>query len=88
MVRISFSKLSFDEFTNCPLDKLEEEILRYSIRIKLQNNPQTPEERESYLIEIDRLTVLKYISQLRKGKITLEDFNLKVTLNKGLHNQL
>ncbi|MNK80022.1 hypothetical protein D3C87_997200 [compost metagenome] len=88
MVRISFSKLSFDEFTNCPLDKLEEEILRYSIRIKLQNNPQTPEERESYRTEIDRLTVLKYISQLRKGKITIEDFNLKVALNKGLHNQL
>ncbi len=88
MVRISFSKLSFDEFTNCPLDKLEEEILRYSIRIKLHNNPQTPEERESYRTEIDRLTVLKYISQLRKDKITFEDFNLKVTLNKGLHNQL
>ncbi|QIL38241.1 hypothetical protein G7074_02470 [Pedobacter sp. HDW13] len=88
MVRISFSKLSFDEFTNCPLDKLEEEILRYSIRMKLQNSPQTPEERESYRAEIDRLTVLKYISQLRKGKITIEDFNLKVALNKGLHNQL
>lgn len=80
MVRINFSRLSFEEFFNCPFDRLEEEISRYSIRLKLQNSPQTTEERESYRNEIDRLTVLKYISQLRKGKITREDFSLKVTL--------
>jgi len=80
MVRINFSRLSFEEFFNCPFNRLEEEISRYSIRIKLQGSLQTPEERESYHNETDRLTVLKYISQLRKGKITREDFNLKVSL--------
>ncbi|KIA91581.1 hypothetical protein OC25_21305 [Pedobacter kyungheensis] len=80
MVRINFSRLGFEEFFNCPFDKLEEEISRFSIRIKLQNNLQTPEARESYRNELDRLTVLKYISQLRKGKLTKEDFSLKVAL--------
>lgn len=80
MVRINFSRLGFEEFFNCPFNRLEEEISRYSIRIKLQGSLQTPEERERYRNETDRLTVLKYISQLRKGKITREDFNLKVRL--------
>lgn len=80
MVRINFSKLSFEEFLNCPFERLEEEISRYSIRIKLQHSLQTPEERDSYRSEADRLTALKYISQLRKGKITREDFSLKVSL--------
>ena len=80
MVRINFSRLCFEEFFNCPFDRLEEEISRFSIRIKLQNNLQTSEARESYRNELDRLTVLKYISQLRKGKITREDFSLKVSL--------
>lgn len=80
MVRINFSRLGFEEFFNCPFDRLEEEISPFSIRIKLQNNLQTPEARESYRNELDRLTVLKYISQLRKGKLTKEDFSLKVAL--------
>lgn len=86
MVRINFSKLSFEEFSNCPLERLDEEISRYSIRMKLHDSPKTPEEREAYRNELDRLTVLKYISQLRKGKMAREDFSLKVTLAESSQN--
>jgi len=61
-------------------DILEEEISRVSIRLKLQSSPQTDEERMLYKEKLDRLTALKYISQLRKGKLSREDFGLKVEL--------
>ncbi|MGM9478739.1 hypothetical protein ACS5PU_20110 [Pedobacter sp. GSP4] len=80
MVRISFSKLSFKEFSNCPLERLDEEISRYAIRMKLYGNPLTPGDGAAYLKQLDRLTVLKNISQLRKGKMAHDDFMHKVIL--------
>jgi len=59
---------------------LDEEISRVSIRLKLQHSTQTDEERKLYKEKLDRLTALKYISQLRKGKLSREDFSLKVEL--------
>jgi len=70
----------FQHFYTCPLDQLEEELSRSSIRIRLQDNPKTDEDRALYQNELDRLSVLKYINQLRKGKISREDFGLKVEL--------
>jgi len=80
MTLISFPVNSFDHFRNCLPDILEEEISRVSIRLKLQSSPQTDEERMLYKEKLDRLTALKYISQLRKGKLSREDFGLKVEL--------
>ncbi len=70
----------YEQFSTCLPDKLEEEISRASIRLKLQEPPKAVEERMLYQLELDRLSGLKYISQLRKGKLSLEDFNLKVEL--------
>ena len=70
----------FQHFYTCPLDQLEEELSRSSIRMKLQDSPKTDEDRLHYQNELDRLSVLKYINQLRKGKISREDFGLKVEL--------
>ena len=70
----------FQHFYTCPLDQLEEELSRSSIRMKLQDGPKTDADRIQYQHELDRLSVLKYINQLRKGKISREDFGLKVEL--------
>ena len=70
----------FQHFYTCPLDQLEEEISRSSIRMKLQENPKTDQDRALYQNELDRLSVLKYINQLRKGKLSREDFGQKVEL--------
>lgn len=70
----------YEQFSTCLPDKLEEEISRTSIRLKLQEPPKAVEERMLYQLELDRLSGLKYLSQLRKGKLSLEDFNLKVEL--------
>ncbi len=70
----------YDQFSNCLPDQLEEEISRTSIRLKLQEPPKADEGRILYQQEMDRLSGLKYLSQLRKGKLSLEDFNLNVEL--------
>lgn len=70
----------FQHFYTCPLDQLEEELSRSSIRIKLQDGPKTDEDRAQYQHELDRVSVLKYINQLRKGKLSREDFGQKVEL--------
>ncbi|MBB6127396.1 hypothetical protein [Mucilaginibacter lappiensis] len=79
-MRISFPKKMFQQFYACPLDQLEEELSRSSIRMKLQDGPKTDEDRAHYQNELDRMSVLKYINQLRKGKLSREDFGLKVQL--------
>lgn len=80
MDRILFPRSNFDDLRSCPIDKLEEDISRTSIRLKLQGNLATDHERERYKQELDKLSVFKYISQLRKGKLSYEDFNQKVEL--------
>ena len=72
----------YEQFSTCLPDKLEEEISRTSIRLKLQEPPKADEGRILYQLELDRLSGLKYLSQLRKGKLSLEEFNLKVELVK------
>lgn len=59
---------------------MDDEISRTSIRMKLQDSPVTAADRKIYQEELDRLTVLKYINLLRKGKLSREEFNLKVEL--------
>ncbi|MES2278984.1 MAG: hypothetical protein V4592_23330 [Bacteroidota bacterium] len=80
MSLIIFPLNSFDHFRTCLPDILDEEISRASIRLKLQDSPQNDVERKAYQEELDRISVLKYISQLRKGKLSREDFELKVKL--------
>jgi uncharacterized protein YbcV (DUF1398 family) len=80
MDRILFPRSNFDDLRSCPIDKLEEDISRTSIRLKLQGNLATDHDRECYKQELDKLSVFKYISQLRKGKLSYEDFNQKVEL--------
>lgn len=80
MALIPFPINAFNHFQSCLPDILEEEISRTSIRLRLQNNPQTDKERRLYKEELDRLSALKYISQLRKGKLSRDDFGQKVEL--------
>ncbi|HEY9194961.1 MAG TPA: hypothetical protein VIM77_01805 [Mucilaginibacter sp.] len=80
MDRILFSHASFEQLRNCPIEQLEEDISRTSIRLKLQNTPNTDQERERYKEELNKLSVFKYISQLRKGKLSFDDFRQKVEL--------
>ncbi len=80
MKRITFPKSRFETLYTCPLEQLEEDISRGSIRVKLQGATNTNEERANYQHELDRLSALKYISQLRRGRLTREDFNQKVEL--------
>ena len=80
MMRIAFPRHTFIHFQSCPLDELEGEISRTSIRLKLQDYSKSEADRNLYQQEIDRLSVIKYISQLRRGKLNREDFNLKVEL--------
>jgi hypothetical protein len=70
----------YEQFSNCLPDKLEEEISRASIRLKLQEPPKAGQELMVYQQDLDRLSGLKYLSQLRKGKLSQEEFNLKVEL--------
>jgi hypothetical protein len=76
MDRILFPRNNFDLLRNCPIDQLEEDISRTSMRLKLQGDLN----RELYKAELDRLSVVKYISQLRKGKLSYDDFMQKVEL--------
>ncbi len=80
MALIPFPINTFNHFQSCLPDVLEEEISRASIRLRLHNSPQSDEERRLYQEELDRLSVLKYISQLRKGKLSRDDFEQKVQL--------
>ncbi|PWK77592.1 hypothetical protein LX99_02469 [Mucilaginibacter oryzae] len=80
MIRIAFSRQTFEKFQTCPLDELEGEISRTSIRLKLQDQTSIAANRERYQQELDRLSVIKYISQMRRGKLNREDFNMKVEL--------
>ena len=70
----------YEQFSTCLPDKLEEEISRASIRLKLQEPPKAGEELMVYQQDLNILSGLKYLSQLRKGKLSLEEFNLKVEL--------
>jgi hypothetical protein len=80
MALIPFPINSFNHFKNCLPEILEEEISRTNIRLKLHNSAQTNDERKLYQEELDRLTALKYINQLRKGKMNRDEFNQKVKL--------
>ena len=80
MALIPFPLNSFNYFRNCLPDILEEEIARSNMRIKLHDSPLTDEHRKLYQEELDRLSALKYISQLRKGKLTKDEFDRKVEL--------
>jgi hypothetical protein len=80
MALIPFPINTFNHFQSCLPDILEEEISRANIRLKLHNSPQTDDERKLYQEELDRLSALKYISQLRKGKLSKDDFRQKVEL--------
>ena len=80
MALISFPINTFNHFQSCLPDILDEEIARASIRLKLYNSPPTEDERKQYQEELDRLSALKYISQLRKGKLSKDDFRQKVEL--------
>lgn len=80
MTAVPLPQKIYEQFSSCMPDTLEEEISRTSIRLKLQQPPGTDEERSLYQLEVDRLTGLKYLSQLRKGKLSREDFEMKVKL--------
>ncbi|MEO3404165.1 hypothetical protein AAFN85_09695 [Mucilaginibacter sp. CAU 1740] len=80
MTRIAFSRQTFEKFQTCPLDELEGEISRASIRLKLQDQTSIENNRSQYQQELDRLSVIKYISQMRRGKLNREDFSAKVEL--------
>jgi hypothetical protein len=80
MAAILLNQTIYEQYSSCMPDTLEEEISRTSIRLKLQEAPKTDEEHRQYQLELDRLTGLKYLSQLRKGKLNREDFDLKVNL--------
>ena len=80
MAAIPLAKSIYEQFSACAPDTLEDEISRTSIRLRLQEPPKTDEERRVYQLEADRLSGLKHLSQLRKGKLSQEDFNLKVEL--------
>jgi hypothetical protein len=80
MAAILLNQKTYEQFSSCMPDILDEEISRTSIRLRLQETPKTDEERRSYQLELDRLSGLKYLSQLRKGKLSPEDFEAKVKL--------
>jgi hypothetical protein len=79
-MRIPFERHSFEQFLRNPSEQLDEAIARAAIRMKLQHDPVTQQERENYQNELNRLTALKYLHQYRKGKLSLEEFSLKVQL--------
>ncbi len=77
---MEFSKSDFDFFYHCPKEKLDGEISRLNIRLKLQDKPQTEQEQKSYQECIDQIAILKSISQLRQGKLDPEEFAQKVKI--------
>lgn len=79
MALIPFPLNEFDHFTTCMQEILDGEISRLSIRLQLQER-QTEKERLQYQESLDRLSALKYISRLRKGLLSREDFKQKVQL--------
>lgn len=79
-MRITFHRHQFEYFLHSTPEQLDETIARAAIRMKLQHDPITHQERENYQNEFNRLTALKYLNQYRKGKLSLEEFNLKVHL--------
>ena len=80
MTAVPLPQKIYEQFSTCSPDVLEDEISRTSIRLRLQQAPNTDEERKTYQQELDRLSGLKHLSQLRKGKLSQEDFDLKVEL--------
>lgn len=80
MAAVLFPQSMYEQFSACSSDILEEEISRTSIRLRLHDAPTTDEERRVYQLELDRLSTLKYLSQLRKGKLSREEFDLKIKL--------
>ena len=84
MAAILLNQTTYEQYSSCMPDVLEEEISRTSIRLRLQEAPKTHEERRSYQLEIDRLSGLKYLSQFRKGKLNREDFEMKVKVGDVL----
>lgn len=84
MAAILLNQTTYEQYSSCMPDVLEEEISRTSIRLRLQEAPKTDEERRSYQLEIDRLSGLKYLSQFRKGKLNREDFEMKVKVGDAL----
>ncbi len=80
MAAIVLPQNIYEQFSACATDTLEDEISRTSIRLKLQDPPRTDEQLRQYQMELDRLSALKYLSQLRKGKLSKEDFYLRVEL--------
>ena len=84
MTAVPLPQKIYEQFSTCSPDTLEDEISRTSIRLRLQQAPKTDEERQLYQNELDRLSGLKYLSQLRKGKLSQADFNMKVELITSL----
>ena len=80
MEAILLNQTTYEQFSSCVPDMLEEEISRTSIRLRLQQAPNTADERVLYQKELDRLSGLKDLSQMRKGKLSREDFETKVKL--------
>lgn len=80
MTAVPFPQKIYAQFSACPADMLEDEISRTSIRLRLQQPPKTDEERHLYQNELNRLSGLKHLSQLRKGKLSREEFEMKVEL--------
>lgn len=80
MKKIMFPKSDFDHYCTCPSEMLEAEISRSMIRLKLQDVPQTEQERSLYQESTDRIVILKNISLLRQKKITPEQFNQKAEI--------
>jgi hypothetical protein len=80
MIAIPLPQKTYEQFSACAPDALDEEISRTSIRLRLQPAPKNDDEQRLYQNEVDRLAALKHLSQLRKGKLSQEDFDLKVKL--------
>lgn len=80
MTAVPLPQKTYEQFSTCPPDTLEDEISRTSIRLRLQQLPKTDEERHLYQNELNRLSGLKHLSQLRKGKLSREEFEMKVEL--------
>lgn len=79
-MHIAFHRHQFEHFLHIAPEQLDEAIARAAIRMKLQHDTITHQERENYQNEFNRLAALKYLNQYRKGKLSLEEFNLKVHL--------
>ncbi|MBS1519606.1 MAG: hypothetical protein JST50_01315 [Bacteroidetes bacterium] len=85
MTAVPLPRKIYEQFSTCPPDTLEDEISRTSIRLRLQQAPKTDDERRQYQNELDRLSGLKHLSQLRKGKLSQEEFESKVNVIGNLN---